>query len=80
MSQVYTLPGAVRWRSHDGRRDVRSHRVPGWRVEPMELTHHPITGRRFRGGVCQWWFKETKVDAASGDEPFEEYPALSVGH
>ncbi|TWI09393.1 hypothetical protein IP93_02009 [Lysobacter ruishenii] len=78
MSQVYTLPGAVRWRSHDGSRDVRSHRVHGWRVEPMELTHHPITGRRFRGGVCQWWFKETKVDGASGGEPFDEDPAHPV--
>lgn len=68
MSQVYTLPGAVRWRSHDGRKDVRSHLVPGWRVEPMELTHHPITGRRFRGGVCQWWFKETKVGTNDADD------------
>lgn len=79
MSQVYTLPGAVRWRSHDGRKDVRSHRVPGWRVEPMELTHHPITGRRFRGGVCQWWFKETKVDGASRDEAFGDDPAHPAG-
>ena len=68
MSQVYTLPGAVRWRSHDGSRDVRSHRVPGWRIEPMELTHHPITGRAFRGGIFQWWFKETKVGAHGADD------------
>lgn len=72
MSQVFTLPGAVRWRRHDGSRDVRSHRVRGWQVEPLELTHHPITGREFRGHVCQWWFKETKVGVDADDVRAEE--------
>lgn len=79
MSQVYTMPGAVRWRRHDGSRDVRSHRVRGWQVEPMELVYHPITGRRFRGGVCQWWFKETKVESASGDQAIDDDPTDPAG-
>ena len=65
MNSVYWVPGATRWRKHDGKCDVRCHRVRGWEVEAHELNHHPINGRDFPRGEWQWWFKETKADTGS---------------
>lgn len=51
--------GAVRWRKHDGKRDVRAHRAPkGWSAFAGLLCHHPITGKPLRNG-SQWWIRET---------------------
>ena len=68
MNAVHWVPGATRWRKHDGKHDVRSHRVPGWDVEAHELDCHPITGQPFPNGVWQWWFKETKPDPDQAEE------------
>lgn len=55
---VHYPPGTVRWRRHNGKGDVRGHRVPGWDIEADLLTEHPITGKPLPS--AQWWFKETK--------------------
>ena len=61
MSIPHYEPGTVRWRKHDDKDDVRTHRMPGWKVEAMQLDEHPITGSSFLH--TQWWFKETRCDS-----------------
>lgn len=61
MSIPHYEPGTVRWRKHDGKNDIRSHRMPGWSVEAHLIDRHPITGSPFP--QTQWWFKETRCDS-----------------
>lgn len=58
MSYLY-VKGAVRWKRHNGKHDVRACRPNrGWDRSAMLLDYHPITGRPFRAGQCQWWFRD----------------------
>jgi hypothetical protein len=58
------IPGAERWRRHDGEGDVRGHRPRrGWEAETELLDVHPVTGRPLPG--CQWWIREV----FAGDRP-----------
>ncbi len=56
MTYAYEL-GAVRWKRHNGKKDVRAHRPPkGWEAIADVLEYHPVTGRPFR--FSQWWIRE----------------------
>ena len=53
----YYKPGAVRWKRHDGKRDVRLCAPPkGWERTASILDWHPVTGRPFK--APQWWFRD----------------------
>lgn len=63
MSQYLYEVGAVRWRRHDGRGDVRSRkRAKGWYVTADLIDRHPITGKALK--MSQWWYREEYL----GDE------------
>lgn len=50
-------PGTVRWKRHDGKRDVRL--CPpnkGWVREAVLIDRHPTTGKAFK--QSQWWFRD----------------------
>ena len=50
--------GAIRWRRHDGKYDVRCHEPPrGWEAYAERLEYHPITGQPLKNPG--WWIKET---------------------
>lgn len=59
MTYLY-VEGAVRWKRHDGKGDVRCCRPNrGWDRNAMLLDYHPITGRPLR--TAQWWFRDEYV-------------------
>ena len=50
-------PGAVRWKRHTDKRDIRCCAPPdGWERRAYQLEHHPITRKPFR--LVQWWFRD----------------------
>lgn len=53
-------PGAVRWRRHDGKGDVRGYRpATGWEARAEILESHPVTEKPFP--KPQWWLREQYV-------------------
>lgn len=57
MKYYYEI-GAVRWRRHDGKRDVRSTpRQSGWELIASFENTHPITGNPLK--QSEWWIRET---------------------
>lgn len=57
-------PGAVRWKRHNYKCDVRScHPTKGWERTAELQTLHPITGKLLN--KPEWWFRDVyKGDGA----------------